>query len=254
LKKHRGIFLKNEQEIAVLREANRIAASILSELGRHVTPGETTWRLEELANDLCAEQNVLPAFKGYLGFPYALCCSVNEEIVHGFPSRRVLVDGDIVSIDFGVKFQGFFGDTAKTFPVGNISEGAAHLLAVTEDSLHRGISQAVPGNDLYDISRAVQECVEAHGYSVIQRFVGHGIGRTLHEKPEVPNFVPKNCVRVPLKPGMVIAIEPMVAMGSEHVEILSDGWTAVTKDRSLSAHFEHSVAITKNGPLILSQV
>lgn len=254
MKKHRGIFLKNDQEIAVLREANRIAAAILSELGRHVVPGETTWRLEELANDLCAERKVLPAFKGYLGFPYALCCSVNEEIVHGFPSSRILVDGDIVSIDFGVKFQGFFGDTAKTFPVGNISEGAAHLLAVTEDSLHRGISQAVPGNDLYDISRAVQECVEAHGYSVIQRFVGHGIGRMLHEKPEVPNFVPKNCARVPLKPGMVIAIEPMVAMGSEHVEILSDGWTAVTKDRSLSAHFEHSVAITKNGPLILSQV
>lgn len=254
MKKHRGIFLKNDQEIAVLREANRIAAGILSELGRHVAPGQTTWKLEELATDLCAEHKVLPAFKGYLGFPYALCCSVNEEIVHGFPSQRVLVDGDIVSIDFGVKFQGFYGDTAKTFPVGNISEGAAHLLAVTEDSLHKGINQAVPGNDLYDISRAVQECVEAHGYSVIRRFVGHGIGRMLHEKPEVPNFVPRDCARLPLKPGMVIAIEPMVAKGTDQVEILSDGWTAVTKDRSLSAHFEHSVAITKDGPFILSQL
>ncbi len=254
MKKYRGIFLKNDQEVAVLREANRIAAEILVDLGRQVAPGVTTMQLEECANDLCMRYSVEPAFKGYLGFPHALCCSINEEIVHGFPSSRILADGDILSIDFGVKFQGFYGDTAKTFPVGNISEGAAHLLAVTEESLRKGIAQAVSGNDLYDISRAVQECVEVHGYSVIRRFVGHGIGRMLHEKPEVPNFVPKNCSRVPLKPGMVIAIEPMVAMGSEHVEILSDGWTAVTKDRSLSAHFEHSVAITKDGPYILSQV
>jgi methionyl aminopeptidase len=254
LKKHRGIFLKNDQEIAILREANRIAAEILIELGHQVVPGITTSQLEDRANELCTRYKVVPAFKGYLGFPYALCCSVNEEIVHGFPSQRVLVDGDILSIDFGVKFQGFYGDTAKTFPVGNVSKGAAHLLTVTEDALHKGIAQAVPGNDLYDISRAVQECVEVQGYSVIRRFVGHGIGRMLHEKPEVPNFVPQASTRIPLKPGMVIAIEPMVAVGSEHVEILSDGWTAVTKDRSLSAHFEHSVAITKDGPYILSQV
>ena len=254
MKKHRGIFLKNDQEIAVLREANLIAAQILNELGSQVAPGVTTWELEEAANILCEQFKVIPAFKGYLDFPYALCCSVNEEIVHGFPSRRTLLDGDILSIDFGVKFQGFYGDTAKTFPVGTISQGAAHLLEVTLDSLQKGIAQAVPGNDLYDISRAVQECVEAQGFSVIKRFVGHGIGRMLHEKPEVPNFVPKNCSRLPLKPGMVIAIEPMVAIGSDQVEILSDGWTAVTKDRSLSAHFEHSVAITKDGPFILSQV
>lgn len=254
MKKHRGVFLKNDQEIAILREANRIAGTILDELGRKVAPGITTWELEELANQLCTQFNVIPAFKGYLDFPYALCCSVNEEIVHGFPAHRVLLDGDILSIDFGVKFQGFYGDTARTFPVGNISEGAAHLLDVTLQSLFKGIEQAVPGNDLYDISRAVQDCVETQGYSVIKRFVGHGIGRMLHEKPEVPNFVPRNCSRLPLKPGMVIAIEPMVAMGSDQVEILSDGWTAVTKDRSLSAHFEHSVAITKDGPFILSQV
>jgi len=254
LKKQRGIFLKNEKEIAILREANRIAAHILDELGAQVAPGVTTWQLESSANDLCARFNVIPAFKGYLNFPYALCCSVNEEIVHGFPSQRELKDGDILSIDFGVKFEGFYGDTARTFPVGSISEGAAHLLDVTRESLYKGIAQAVPGNDLYDISRAVQECVEAQGFSVVKRFVGHGIGRTLHEKPEVPNFVPKNSARLPLKPGMVIAIEPMVAMGSDQVEILSDGWTAVTKDRSLSAHFEHSVAITKDGPFILSQI
>ena len=254
MKKHRGIFLKNTQEIAVMREANLIAANILNEVGCLVAHGVTTWELEEKAIELCASFDVIPAFKGYLGFPYALCCSVNEEIVHGFPSKRELVDGDIVSIDFGVKFQGFYGDTARTFPVGSISEGAAHLLEVTLDSLKLGIEQAVPGNDLYDVSRAVQERVEAQGFSVIKRFVGHGIGRMLHEKPEVPNFVPKNSSRLPLKPGMVIAIEPMVAMGTDQVEILSDGWTAVTKDRSLSAHFEHSVAITKDGPFILSQM
>ena len=254
MKKHRGIFLKNAQEIAVMREANRIAANILHEVGCLVVPGIITRELEEKALELCASYDVIPAFKGYLGFPFALCCSVNEEIVHGFPSTRPLVDGDILSIDFGVKFQGFYGDTARTFPVGSISEGAAHLLEVTLDSLNRGIEQAVPGNDLYDVSRAVQECVEAQGFSVVKRFVGHGIGRMLHEKPEVPNFVPKNSSRLPLKPGMVIAIEPMVAMGTDQVEILSDGWTAVTKDRSLSAHFEHSVAITKDGPFILSQL
>ncbi len=237
-----------------MREANRIAANILDEVGCLVVPGITTQELEDKALELCASFDVIPAFKGYLGFPFALCCSVNEEIVHGFPSSRPLVDGDILSIDFGVKFQGFYGDTARTFPVGSISEGAAHLLEVTLDSLNRGIEKAAPGNDLYDVSRAVQECVEAQGYSVVKRFVGHGIGRMLHEKPEVPNFVPKNSSRLPLKPGMVIAIEPMVAMGTDQVEILSDGWTAVTKDRSLSAHFEHTVAITKDGPFILSQL
>ena len=237
-----------------MREANRIAANILDEVGCLVVPGITTQELEDKALELCASFDVIPAFKGYLGFPFALCCSVNEEIVHGFPSSRPLVDGDILSIDFGVKFQGFYGDTARTFPVGSISEGAAHLLEVTLDSLNRGIEKAAPGNDLYDVSRAVQECVEAQGYSVVKRFVGHGIGRMLHEKPEVPNFVPKNSSRLPLKPGMVSAIEPMGAMGTDQVEILSDGWTAVTKDRSLSAHFEHTVAITKDGPFILSQL
>ena len=254
MKKHRGIFLKNDQEIAQLREANRIGALILDEVGKKVAPGVSTWDLEELANDLCTQYKVVPAFKGYLGYPYALCCSPNEVVVHGFPTKEPLRDGDILSIDFGVTFQGFFGDTARTFPVGNISEGAARLLEVTRESLEKGIAQAKPGNDLYDISRAVQEWVEARGYSVVKRFVGHGIGRMLHEKPEIPNFVPKDCSRLPLKPGMVLAIEPMVAMGSDQVEILSDGWTAVTKDRSLSAHFEHSVAITKDGPIILSQL
>lgn len=254
MKKFRGIYLKNEQEIAILKKSNQIAALILDEIASMVIPGVRTMELEDRALSLCEKYGVVPAFKGYLGFPYALCCSINEEVVHGFPSSVELKSGDILSVDFGVIYNGFYGDTARTFPVGNIDKGAAHLLDVTLQSLHKGIEMALPGNDLYDISRAVQENVEAHGYSVIKRFVGHGIGRMLHEKPEVPNFVPKNCSRVPLKAGMVLAIEPMVAMGSEHVEILSDGWTAVTKDRSLSAHFEHSVAITKDGPLILSQL
>lgn len=253
MKKFRGIFLKNEQEIAILKECNQIASQILDEIGQAVQPGVRTIELEELAMELCGKNGVAPAFKGYLGFPYALCCSINEEVVHGFPSSTELKSGDILSVDFGVIFRGFYGDTARTFPVGSIEEGAARLLEATRHSLFKGIEMAIPGNDLYDISRAVQEDVEAHGYSVIKRFVGHGIGRMLHEKPEVPNFVPKSCSRVPLKPGMVLAIEPMVAMGADEVEILSDGWTAVTKDRSLSAHFEHSVAITKDGPLILSQ-
>lgn len=254
MKKFRGIFLKNDREIAILRQANQIAARILREVGGLIKPGCRTIELEERALALCAQHQVIPAFKGYLGFPFALCCSVGNEVVHGFPSERVLQEGEIVSLDFGVQFQGFYGDTAQTFPVGNISEDAARLLEVTRESLMKGISLAFPGNDLYDISRAVQEWVEAHDYSVVKRFVGHGIGRSLHEKPEVPNFVPRNSVRTPLKAGMVLAIEPMVAAGSAEVEILSDGWTAVTKDGSLSAHFEHSVAITKSGPVILSQL
>lgn len=237
-----------------MHEANNFAARILEELSGMVKPGVTTLELEERAVSMCNKFQVQPAFKGYLGFPFALCCSVNEEIVHGFPSGRALKDGDILSVDFGVKHQGFYGDTARTFPVGNIHEGAARLLEVTRRSLEQGIARALPGNDLYDISRAVQECVEAAGYAVVRRFVGHGIGIKLHEKPEVPNFVPVTASRMPLKPGMVLAIEPMVAMGSAEVEILSDGWTAVTKDRSLSAHFEHSIAITKDGPLVLSQI
>lgn len=254
MKKFRGIFLKSDHEISCLHHANRITAQILGHIVEHIAAGVKTIELEEIAIEQCKKHGVVPAFKGYQGFPYALCCSVNEEIVHGFPSSRILHDGDIVSLDFGVCYNGFFGDTARTIPVGNIDNGAAHLLEVTAISLQKGIEKAFSGNDLYDISRAVQEYVEASGYSVIKRFVGHGVGRALHEKPEVPNFVPKNATRLPLKTGMVIAIEPMVAAGSDEVEILSDGWTAVTRDRSLAAHFEHSIAITKDGPLILSEV
>lgn len=236
-----------------MREANKIVSRILDELGQFVVPGVSTMRFEEIAQEMCKNFGVKPAFQGYAGFPFALCCSVNEEIVHGFPSReRVLVDGDIVSFDMGVIYKRFYGDSARTFAVGEPSDLARDLMLVTEQSLLLGIEQAVPGNRLYDISRAVQDHVESRGYSVVRRFVGHGIGRRLHEKPEVPNFVPAGTMGPPLKPGMVLAIEPMVCEGSPEVDILEDKWTAVTKDRKLSAHFEHTVAVTSDGPVILS--
>ena len=252
MKKYRGVFLKNEKEIGLLREANRIGAIILDVLGEHVRPGVKTIFFHELTMNLCKQFNVKPAFLGLYGFPYSLCCSINEEIVHGFPSERVLKEGDIVSFDVGVLFEGFYGDNARTFAVGSVSEKAQKLMDVTRESLMKGIEQARPGNNLNDVSRAVQEHAESHGFGIVRRFVGHGIGRKLHEKPEVPNFVPQGNSGLPLKAGMVIAIEPMVTEGSFEVDILDDKWTAVTKDRKLSAHFEHSIAITSDGPVILS--
>ncbi|MFP4071021.1 MAG: type I methionyl aminopeptidase [Desulfovibrionales bacterium] len=252
MRKYRGIFLKNDAEIELLRGANRIVAHILAALQEHVAPGRRTMEFEEIAQKMCREYKVKPAFEGYHGFPYALCCSVNEEVVHGFPSDRILEEGDIVSFDMGVVYEGFFGDAARTFTVGTVAPENEKLLAVTRRALDRGIEQARVGNDLYEISRVIQDLVEAEGLSVVKRFVGHGIGRSLHEKPEIPNFVPKRAPQIPLKAGMVLAIEPMVTRGTDEVEILSDRWTAVTKDRSLSAHFEESIVITKNGPEILS--
>ena len=252
MKKFRGIFLKNETEVATMAQAGHFVAVMLDELEKAVKPGVRTMFFEEMVLDMCREFKVQPAFKGYLGFPFALCCSVNEEVVHGFPGERELKNGDIVSFDVGVIYQGFYGDSARTVPVGQVSSEVSDLLAVTEQSLYEGIAQARNQGNLYDISSAVQKYVEDHGYSVVRRFVGHGIGRHLHEKPEVPNFVPKGSGSLTLRPGMALAIEPMVAMGEEEVEILPDRWTAVTKDRSLSAHFEHTVVVTADGPKILS--
>lgn len=253
MKKFLGIFLKNDREISILREANRIVSIILDALQAHIRPGIRTIELEELALTWCERFNVKPAFKGYRGFPYAVCCSVNEHVVHGFPSDRVLVEGDIVSIDFGVVHQGFYGDSARTIPVGTIDAAAQKLLEVTRQALERGIAAVEAGKNLYDISRAIQGYVESEGCSVVKRFVGHGIGRSLHEKPEIPNFLPQRYKDIPLKTGMVLAIEPMVTIGREEVVILPDRWTAVTKDQSLAAHFEHTVALTSNGPEILSR-
>lgn len=253
MKKFRGIYLKNDKEIGLLREANRFVSLILDMLRDSLKPGISTMDLENIAAKACDDFGVVPAFKGYHGFPFVLCCSVNEEIVHGFPStERILKDGDIISIDMGVVYKGFVGDSARTFAVGSIPESTQKLIDVTRESLMKGIEQAHPGNNLYDISRAVQEHAQSNGFGVVRRFVGHGIGRNMHEKPEVPNFVPAGLPGVSLKTGMVIAIEPMVTVGSYEVEILSDNWTAVTKDRKLSAHFEHSIAITSDGPKILS--
>ncbi|WP_456434252.1 type I methionyl aminopeptidase [Thermosulfuriphilus sp.] len=250
----RGIILKAPWEIEKLRVANSIVAEILAKLREVIAPGISTWDLDRLADEWVREKGALPAFKGYRGFPFSLCVSINEEVVHGIPSReRILREGDIVSLDFGAIYDGYVGDAAVTIPVGRISEEAARLIKVTRECLDLAIDRARFGNRVQDISAAIQRHAEAHGFSVVRQFVGHGVGRSLHEGPEVPNFGrPGKGPR--LQPGMVIAIEPMVNVGGSEVEILADGWTAVTKDRSLSAHFEHSVAITAKGPQILSRL
>lgn len=235
-----------------MREAGRIVARILDALEAAVRPGVQTMVFEDLSRELCEANKVKPAFLGYHGYPFALCCSVNEEIVHGFPSQRVLAEGDIVSFDMGVVYKGFFGDSARTIAVGDIADRTRELMDVTRESLRLGLQHAVPDGRLHQVSKTVQDYVEGQGMHVVKRFVGHGIGRSLHEKPEVPNFVHSGAMDIPLLPGMVLAIEPMVTLGRPEVEILADNWTAVTKDRSLSAHFEHTVAVTKDGPVILT--
>lgn len=251
MKKYRGAFLKNEREIECLAEANRMVANILDAARELIKPGATTAQIEELARDMCASYGVKPAFLGYCGYPYATCCSVNEQVVHGFPNAKALREGDIVSFDMGVVYEGFVGDAARTYAVGEIDAEARRLMKVTEESLYVGIEQARAGNDVFDIGGAIQKYVEAAGFNVVKKFVGHGVGARMHEKPEVPNFRPE-AVGMPLHNGMVIAIEPMVTMGSSDVEILPDKWTAITKDRKMAAHFEHSIAITPSGPRILS--
>ena len=253
MKKIRGIFIKNEKEIELLRHANRIVSRIHDAIADEMRPGLTTMHFEDIAQRLCREYKVKPAFQGYHGFPFALCASSNNEVVHGFPSaQRVLEEGDIVSFDMGVIYEGFYGDAARTLAVGKISAEAQRLIDVTYESLLKGIAQGKAGGRLYDISAAVQQHVEAAGFGVVKRFVGHGVGRALHEKPEVPNFVVPGLTGPDLMPGMVLAIEPMVTLGRPDVDILDDGWTAVTRDGSLAAHWEHSIAITSSGPMILS--
>jgi methionyl aminopeptidase len=246
--------LKNKWEIEILRKANIIVMEILLSFKERVRPGISTFEFEELALELCEKKGVKPAFKGYRGYPYAVCVSVNEVIVHGMPKKeKILKEGDIVSFDFGVVYEGYVGDAALTVGVGEISDKAKKLLKVTEEALYKGIEKAHFGNRIGDISYAIQKHVESNGFNVIREFVGHGVGRQLHEPPEVPNFgKPGKGPKIEI--GMVLAIEPMVSAGSPEVEILEDGWTAVTKDRSLAAHFEHSVAITPQGPEILSRI
>jgi methionyl aminopeptidase len=247
------VILKLPEEIEKARASNQIVAEVLSKLRDKVKPGVTTRELDKLAEEIAEKRGARPAFKGYRGYPYSLCTSVNEEVVHGMPSARVLKEGDIVGLDFGVLYKGFFGDSAITLPVGKIDAAALQLLKVTEQSLYEGIAQAKEGNRLGDISGSVQQTVEAPGFSVVRDFVGHGIGRNLHEEPQIPNYGKKGR-GLTLKSGMILAIEPMVNQGDYRVKILQDGWTVVTEDGRLSAHFEHSVAITDNGPDILSEV
>lgn len=249
------ITLKSPREIEVMRRANVIVAEVLQELKRRVAPGVTTLDLDAIAEEMTLKRNAIPAFKGYsVGgrvYPRCLCASVNDEIVHGIPSNRALRDGDIVGLDYGVIYEGFYGDSALTVGVGKVSEEAQRLMEVTERSLYTGIEQLREGKRLGDLGAAVQRVAESAGFSVVRSFVGHGIGKRLHEEPPVPNYgEPDQGLR--LKEGMVLAIEPMVNVGGHEVEIKDDGWTAVTKDGSLAAHFEHSVAITKDGPYILS--
>ena len=246
------ISLKSERELDLMRKAGSIVAQILDELTKMAKPGMSTGELDRFAESRCKDFKVAPAFKGYHGFPATVCISINEEVVHGIPSpKRILKNGDIVGLDFGVSYDGWFGDSARTIGIGTISPEAQKLMDVTAESLRLGIQECREGNRIFDIGHAVQNYVEAYGYGVVREFVGHGIGRALHEEPQVPNYGPKGKGLL-LKVGMVLAIEPMINAGSHEVKVLKDGWTAVTVDRSLSAHFEHTVAITAKGPEILT--
>lgn len=245
------IELKSEHEINLIRAAGRIVRFVLQKLGEIIKPGICTIELDRIAEEIIKSKGAISAFKGYRGFPGHICTSINEEVIHGIPGQKALNLGDIISIDVGVKFQGFFADSAMTFKVDNVSERARHLIDITRQSLYIGIDKALPGNRVSDISCAIQTFVEANGYSVVRAFVGHGIGKKMHEEPAVPNFGRPN-TGPRLRPGMVIAIEPMVNEGNFEVEVLADNWTAVTKDRLLSAHFEHTVCVTEKGPEILT--
>jgi methionyl aminopeptidase len=245
------IACRSQRELERLRAANLLVARILETLKTLVVPGVTTVKLDSVAEHAVRDAGAVPAFKGYHGYPATICASVNDQVVHGIPSDRALVNGDIISIDLGVLLDGYYGDAAVTVPVGRVTSQAATLLEVTEQSLWKGIEQVVVGARVSDISHAVQLHVEAHGFSVVREFVGHGVGTSLHEEPQIPNYGDPG--RGPrLAEGMVLAIEPMVNVGKPDVRVLSDGWTAVTRDGSLSAHFEHTVAVSAAGPVVLS--
>ncbi len=247
------IILKTEEEKEKMRESNRIVALVLKEIENLIKPGVKTIELDEFAEDLIRKEGAVPGFKGYQGYPATLCVSINEEIVHGIPSERKLKEGDIVSIDVGTIKDGFYGDGAKTYAVGDIDDKGRKLMETTKRALEIGIEKAVPGNRISDISHSIQTYVESQGFSVVRQFVGHGIGRNLHEDPQIPNYGDPG--RGPLiKEGMALAIEPMVCEGNWEAEILSDGWTAVCKDGSRAAHYEHTIFINAEGPEILTVV
>ncbi len=250
------IVLKTKEEIEKMRVVNQMVGEILNILKNEIKPGITTEYLDKLAVEEAKKRHARCAFKGYGGFPKSLCTSINEEVVHGIPSKkRVLKEGDIISLDFGLVYEGWYGDSAITVAVGNIDSEKRRLMDVTRKSLYLGIEQARAGNFLYDISEAIQSFVEGNGFSVVRDYVGHGIGRKLHEDPPVPNYVPSKTDRGPLlKVGMTLAIEPMINAGTWRVKTKKDRWTVVTADGKPSAHFEHTIAITEEGPVILSEV
>ena len=245
------IKLKSAREIELMSDSGKVAAMLLQEMERVVTPGITTAELDKIAERFIRDAGGEPAFLGYHGFPASICASVNEEVVHGIPGLRRLKEGDIISIDVGVCLKGYYSDTAVTLPVGKISSRAGRLLDITRQSLHEGIAAMRTGGHLSDISHAVQKCAESGGYSVVYAYAGHGIGTEMHEEPQLPNFGPPGH-GPKLQKGMVLAVEPMVNAGGADVEVLDDGWTVVTRDRSLSAHFEHSIALGEDGPVILT--
>jgi methionyl aminopeptidase len=247
------IICKTQREIDIMRQAGRIVALTREELKKHLKPGITTKELDIIAEEFIRSQGAIPSFKDYNGFSGSICISVNEELVHGIPGKRVLKDGDIVSIDIGAYFNGYHGDSAWTFPVGEISDDAKNLLLVTEQSLFEGLKFAKPGNRLLDISHAIQTYVEKYDYSIVEEFVGHGIGQNLHEDPPIPNYGLPNRGPI-LKKGMTLAIEPMVNQGKKHVRVLPDNWTVITADKKLCAHFEHTIVITDDGYEILTQI
>jgi len=252
MKTAQGIRIKNANEVDILRKAGKILSSIVAQLQSSLASGMSTKDIDLKAEELIRQNKVISAFKGYRGFPGCACISVNEGVVHGVPGPRVIKDGDIVSVDIGIIYEGYYSDTAVTVPIGNISPEVRRLLDVAQASLFRGIEQARAGNRLSDISFAVQSFVEMHGFSVVRDFVGHGIGRQLHEDPEIPNYGRAGQGPV-LAEGMVFAIEPMVNMGTHRTKVLSDHWTVVTEDGKPSAHFEHTIVITANGPEILTK-
>lgn len=246
------IVCKTQRELEIMREAGRIVALTHQELQKFIQPGITTKELDSIAEKFIRGFDAIPSFKGYNGFRGSICTSVNEELVHGIPGDRVLREGDIISIDIGAKYNGYHGDSAWTYAVGNISDETRRLLEVTEESLYRGLKEAKPGDRLSNISHAIQTYVEEHQFSVVREYVGHGVGQELHEDPQIPHYGPPN--KGPrLKPGMVLAIEPMVNAGTRYVKTLADNWTVVTVDGKMCAHFEHTIAITETGYEILTK-
>jgi len=250
-----GIILKTPEEISKLRKAAATTMEILKKVAEEVAPGISALDIDKLARSYCKEYGVKPAFLGYGGFPAAICVSVNEEVVHGLPlKKKVFKEGDIVSLDFGAIVDGWIGDVALTVPVGEVSEEARRLIEVTEKALYKGIEAAKKGGKLIDISRTIQRFVESHGFNVARGYAGHGIGRSLHEEPQITNYVYKGYPNITLEPGMTFAIEPMVNAGTGRVKVKRDGWTVITKDGKLSAHFEHDIAITEEGTIIMSAI